>query len=235
MIYPSVLLAAAVGTIALLLTQVLPQFVSMFEQNGAALPASTRFLIDMGDMIATYGWYGFAALVALVFCGRALLRLPRLHILANRLLLALPVAGPVLREMISVHLNRILGTLLLNGVSLVSALAVVRDATANPYVSDMISSAATHVRNGGGLTEALAQADILPIRTIHLLRLGERNARLGASALRAADIHEEHLRLAIQRLVALLVPALTVMLGIIVAGIVASLLTAMLSLNDLAG
>jgi general secretion pathway protein F len=75
---------------------------------------------------------------------------------------------------------------------------------------------------------------VFPVRTIHLLRLGEETAQLGAMALRAADIHEEKTRLATQRLTALLVPAMTILMGVAVGGIVASLMTAMLSLNDLA-
>ena len=72
------------------------------------------------------------------------------------------------------------------------------------------------------------------MRTIYLLGLGEETAQLGAMALRAAEIHEEKTRVGVQRLVALLVPAITVVMGAAIAGIVASLLLAMLSLNDLA-
>ena len=75
---------------------------------------------------------------------------------------------------------------------------------------------------------------IFPPRTIHLLRLGEETAQLAAMALRAADIHEEKTRLATQRLTSLLVPGMTILMGVAVGGIVASLMTAMLSLNDLA-
>jgi general secretion pathway protein F len=73
------------------------------------------------------------------------------------------------------------------------------------------------------------------VRTIYLLRLGEETAQLGQMALRAAEIHEEETRLGIQRLVSLLVPAITILMGAAVAGIVSSLILAMLSLNNLAG
>ena len=75
---------------------------------------------------------------------------------------------------------------------------------------------------------------MFPARTIHLLRLGEETAQLGAMALRAAEIHEERTRLGMQRLVSLLVPAITIVMGAAIAGIVSSLLLAMLGLNDLA-
>ncbi len=69
---------------------------------------------------------------------------------------------------------------------------------------------------------------------IHLLRLGEETAQLGTMALRAADIHEERTRIVTQRLISLLTPAITIVMGAVIAGIVSSLLLAMLSLNELA-
>ena len=84
------------------------------------------------------------------------------------------------------------------------------------------------------MTGALDAAGVFPARAIHLLRLGEETAQLGAMALRAAEIQEDRVRLATQRLTALLVPAMTILMGVAVGGIVASLMTAMLSLNNLA-
>ena len=81
----------------------------------------------------------------------------------------------------------------------------------------------------------LSEAEIFPPRTIHLLRLGEETAQLGQMSLRAAEIHEEQARLIVQRLVSLLVPVITIVMGAAVATIIGSLLLAMLSLNDLAG
>ena len=127
-----------------------------------------------------------------------------------------------------------LGTLLTNGVALIVALGVVRDALGNAAAVAAVERASASARGGGGLAGPLAEARIFPARTIHLIRLGEENAQLGAMAIRAAEIHEERTRLAMQRLVALLVPAITILMGLAVGGIVASLMTAMLSLNDLA-
>ena len=84
------------------------------------------------------------------------------------------------------------------------------------------------------LFRSLEAAALFPVRTIHLLRLGEENAQLGPMALRAADIHEERTRVGVQRMLTLLVPAITIVMGAAVATIVAALLLAMLSLNDLA-
>ena len=234
LIYPALLLVAAIGSVTLLLTQVLPQFVPLFEQNGVALPASTQFLIDAGAFVGSYGLLVLAACAALFLAARMALRRPRPRLLADRLMLRVPVTGSLLREMLAARFTRTLGTLLINGVPLIGALAIVRDVIGNRAAVDAVDAAAQSAKGGAGLSRPLERAGIFPRRTIYLLRLGEENAQLGPIALRAADIHEQKTRTGVQRLVSLLVPAITIIMGAAIAGIVASLLLAMLSLNDLA-
>jgi len=235
LIYPCLLAIASVGAITLLLTQVLPQFVPLFEQNGAQLPTSTQFLIDAGAFLGDRGLLIMLALFVLGLATAAVLRRPGPRLIADRLLLRLPVVGPLQRELVAARLTRALGTLLVNGVPLIGALAITRDALGNLAAVAALDRASRSARGGGSLSQPLAEAAVLPVRTIHLLRLGEENARLGEMALHAAEIHEERTRISVQRLVALMVPAMTILMGAAVAGIVASLLSAMLSLNDLAG
>jgi general secretion pathway protein F len=235
LVYPCLLLVTAIGSVALLLTQVLPQFVQMFEQSDAKLPPSTQFLIDAGAAVSSYGVVALVVLGGTLLACRAVLRRAAPRLIADRLKLRLPVMGTLLREILAARFTRVLGTLLANGVPLITALGVVGDALGNAAAQAALDHAATSARGGGGLSGPLTEARIFPLRTIHLLRLGEDNAQLGTMALRAADIHEERTRLATQRLVALMVPAITILMGAAVAGIVASLMAAMLSLNDLAG
>ncbi len=234
LIYPCLLTIVAIGSIALLLTEVLPQFVPLFEQSGAKLPASTQLLIAIGAFVTQYGVFMLLGLAVMVLVARAALRLPRCRLAMDSFLLRVPIAGGLLREVLAARFTRVLGTLLVNGVSLISALGFVRDAVGNRAAMAAVDRAAASARAGGGLALPLAEARVFPLRATHLLRLGEENAELGPMALRAADIHEERTRIALQRIVALLVPAITIIMGIAVAGIVTSLLTAMLSLNDLA-
>ncbi|MCQ8239506.1 type II secretion system F family protein [Rhizosaccharibacter radicis] len=234
MIYPTLLVVAAIGSIWLLLTRVLPQFVPLFEQNGAALPRSTRVLIALGDFLGAWGLW---ALLLLALAGFGLwrsLRRPAVRLAADRLLLRPPVLGPLMREVLAARFTRTLGTLLGNGVPLIGAMAIVRDVIGNRAVLATLDRATDDAKAGVGLARSFERERIFPARTVHLLRLGEETAQLGAMALRAAEIHEEAVRLRSQRLVALLVPMITILMGAAVAGIVSSLLLAMLSLNDLA-
>ena len=234
MIYPALLLVAAIGSIVLLLTEVLPQFVPLFQQNGAALPWSTQLLIDMGDAVGHYGIYALLLLALCALLGRAALERPRVRLGLDRGLLRVPILGGLLREVVAARFTRTLGTLLINGVPLIAALGIVRDAVGNTAAAAAVDSTITRARSGGGLARPLGEHAIMPRRTIHLLRLGEETAQLGPMALSAAEIHEERTRLGVQRLVSLLVPLITIVMGAAIAGIVVSLLLAMLSLNDLA-
>jgi general secretion pathway protein F len=234
MIYPAILLIAATGSIILLLTQVLPQFVPLFAQNGVQLPASTAFLLATGNAVSSYGLYALGVMVLAGFGLRQALQRPDFRLAADRLLLRLPIFGGIQREILAARFARTLGMLLSNGVPLLAALAIVREVLDNRVARAAIAAAAESAKTGQGMSASLQKTAIFPIRLVHLLRLGEATAQLGPLALRAADIHEERTRLALQRMVALLVPAITILMGAAVAGIVSSLLLAMLSLNNIA-
>src|SRR5215472_4348628 len=234
LIYPAILIIAAVGSIVLLLDYVLPQFAPMFEQAGVELPLLTRVLMTVGQVVsAVTPWLLLCVLAAVAIVPRALAA-PATRLRWDRLVLRLPIVGGLLRETLAARMTRTLGTLLQNGMPLVPALAVARDALGNAAAAAAIDAASLEVKAGRGLARPLDAAGLFPARTIHLLQLGEETAQLGAMSLKAADIHDEQARLSVQRIVALAIPIITITMGLAVAGIVGSLITAMLSLNDLA-
>jgi general secretion pathway protein F len=234
MIYPALLIVAAIGSIVLLLDYVLPQFAPIFEQAGAQLPAATRALMTLGTVVGVATPWLLVALLAGGFIARQLLLRPAYRLRLDRLLLRLPIVGGLMRETLAARLTRTLGSLLQNGVPLIPALGIVKDALGNLAAAAAIEAATVGAKGGAGLARPLAAAGLFPARTIHLLQLGEEAAQLATMALKAADIHDEQARLMVQRLVALAVPMITIVMGLAVAGIVSALLTAMLSLNDLA-
>ena len=218
LIYPAILVVVGIGAIAMLLTQVLPQFIPLFQQTGAALPAPTRFVIALGDFVSHDGPYVLVMLVVLVVAARQALKRPRIRIVWDRLMLRLPVIGNLSKEVLAARLARTLGTLLSNGVPLVSALGIVLEVIDNTAGEAALRAATESAKGGAGLSRPLQQAGIFPVRMVYLLRLGEETAQLGAMSLRAAEIHEEQARMGIERLVALLVPVLIIFIGGAVAG-----------------
>ena len=234
LIYPAILLVAGIGSIILLLTQVLPQFTPMFEQAGAALPRPTQIVIGLGNFVSSYGLYVAALLVVAGVAAQQALQRPGPRLWWDRTILRLPIIGRLAKEVLAARFARTLGTLLQNGVPLVAALGIVSDVIGNAAAESAVRTATESAKGGAGLSRPMQQSGIFPIRTVYLLRLGEETAQLGGMSLRAAEIHEEQSRLGIERLTALLVPVLILGMGVAVAGIVSSLLLAMLSLNDLA-
>jgi len=235
MVYPTLLVITAVGSITLLLTKVLPQFVPLFEENGASLPTATKLLISIGDITANDGPWALLALLILGFIGWQALKDKRVRRWADGMLLRIPIVGGLIRETLAARFSRTLGTLLLNGVSLITALGIARETLGNLAAVDAVDWAISRARSGAGVAQPLSERRVFPPRMIHLIRLGEETAQLGPMALKTAEIHEEQTRISVQRLVSLMVPAITVVMGVAVAFIIGSLLTAMLSLNDLAG
>jgi general secretion pathway protein F len=231
--YPALLLLAATGTVVVLLTKVLPQFTPIFRQAGAELPGPTRMLVAAGDTLRADGWWMMLGLLGALALAVRLLHDPKTRLLFDRLVLSVPVIGTFIRRAQSARLTRALGTLLSNGVGVVPAMAIARGVMSNLVAANVVDEAATRLKAGSRLAAALAAGGFFPVQTTHLLQLGEETGSLGEMALRAADIHDEQVRESVQRMVALLVPAVTIVMGIIVAAIVGSLLVAMLSLDDL--
>jgi general secretion pathway protein F len=232
--YPILLVIASLGTIVLLLTYVLPQFTPIFAQAGAQLPTPTRLLIGIGDFFRDEGGVMLVICLALFLVAYRALREPHLRMAAERALLLVPVVGTLIRRVEAARLTRTLGTLLRNGVGLVPALGIARDVLGNLTAAKLVERAMSEVKAGARLASALSSGGFFPVQTIHLVQLGEETGKLAEMALRAADIHDEQVQQTVSRMVALLVPIITIVMGLVVAGIVGSLLVAMLSLNDLA-
>ncbi|MDI6654121.1 type II secretion system F family protein [Gluconobacter japonicus] len=233
MVYPAILVVASGGSIVLLLTHVLPQFVSLFAENGVKMPTMTRFVMAIGDGLGRWGLpAGLIILLAALGVRRAMQR-PQVRFAMDRWLLRVPILGSVVRNVVAARMTRTLGTLLGNGVPLLAALKISSEVVGNTAAVRAIDGAIASVKEGGRLAIALERGGVFSLETIQFLQVGEESAQLGPIALRAADLHEDATRQAIQRLLAVLVPGITIVMGFIVAGIVSSLLLAMLSLNDL--
>jgi general secretion pathway protein F len=234
MVYPAVLTAATVLSIVFLLTFVLPQFKPIFVEAGAALPRSTRIVIALGDIVRGY-WP--ALLIGMISVALVLVQLWR-HPGSRRVLdawvLHVPVVGTLVRQSEAARFTRTLGSLLENGVDLLPALNITRDVMGNRVFAAAVGEAAARVKQGSDLAAPLAEAKAFPAQTLHLLQLGGQTGRLGEMSRRVAEILEDQVRATVQTLVSMIVPVITMVMGIAVAGIIASLLLAMLSLNDLA-
>jgi general secretion pathway protein F len=234
LIYPVVVLAIAGLSIAVLLTVVLPQFTPLFEGAGAELPLLTRALIGLGDFMQRYWWALALGILGAAWLGRRQWRRPASRARIDAWLLRLPLLGPLVAKVDTARFARTLGTLLANGVPMLNALAIVQDALGNASLRRAVADASTGVKEGRGLAEPLGQTDLFPALVQHLLSVGERSGRLEPMLMKIAEVFDREVRSTIERLMTLLVPALTITLGLIIALIIGAILMAILSTYNLA-
>lgn len=234
LVYPVILLGTAGLSIAVILIFVLPQFEPLFLDAGKSLPLSTRIVMALGDFVGATWWAMLLLLGAGASWFRRALGQPAFRKRWDALTLRLPLFGDLLTKMEMERFSRTLGTLLGNGVTLPVALAITRDTLSNSVISGVVGETAVSLREGEGLAGRLARSGVFPSMALDLIRVGEETGRLDEMLLRQADLYEHAVKHKIDRLLALLVPLLTVFLGMIVAGLIGSMLVAILSVNDLA-
>lgn len=233
LLYPVIVAVACCVSIGLLLLVVVPQFRPLFEQSATALPLSARYLMWFSDLLAEYWWLMLLIGLGGVLLGYWQFKSPRSRIRWQRRALKLPLVGELLRKIEAARFGRTLGTLLKNGVSLLSALAITRDATSNTVVAEAIGTIIERAKTGKGLAGPLREAKVFPRLAVHLVRIGEETARQEEMLAKLADIFEAEAQRSIARLLALIAPTVTIVLGLVVGGVIMTMMSALLSLYDL--
>ncbi len=233
LIYPALLVLVTVATLLLLLIFVVPQFSVMFGEMGRELPLATRIVSATGEALRTYWWLGALLVLGVVRVIRHQWSQPASRLRWERRLYAWPLLGEVLNRIQIALFARTLSTLLANGVPLLSALQIVRETLTSLTLQASLGRVTDGVKEGAMLASQLADNEGFPPLAIHLVRVGEETGQLEAMLLQLAEILEREARVAVQRALALLEPLLIIGLGLIVGGIIVSILLAILSINDL--
>ena len=234
LIYPSLLLATTGVSIVVILVFVLPSFEPLFAEAGRSIPASTQFVMDTGHFMTNWSWAVLLGLALAVIALKRSLKEPGFKRQWDGLMLRLPLIGGLLAKMDIERFSRTLGTLLKNGVSLPQALVITADTLANSVIAGAVSGAAAGLKEGEALSRHLRDSKAFPRLALDMMLVGEESGQLDGMLLRQADLYEREIKHSIDRLVALLVPCLTIFMGLIVAGLIGSILVAILSVNDLA-
>jgi len=234
LVYPVVLLVSATISIGIIVTVVIPSFKEIFDQAGIPLPLSTQIVMTVGDIASGFWWLpvSLGLLAALVYNRQR--RDPEQRRAWDRRKLRLPLLGGLFAKVETTRMTYTLGMLLNNGVPLVSALGVVRGTLGNAAMEHAFEGIQKQVREGRTFAQPLADTGLFPSLATHLIRVGEESGRLEEMMFRVAEVYEREVHQAIQRLMAILVPALTFGMALLIGGIIVSILVPMLSINQLA-
>lgn len=234
LIYPAILLIMSLASLFVMLTFVVPQFTEMFESAGKELPVPTQIVVGVAEWLQRYWW----ALLGGIFLITAFMRMQLADPVSkkawDRRFLKLPLAGAIVLNKEVANITRTLGTLLGNGVSILASLAIVRDTVDNAVVAEAIQETEEQLKQGRHMSDVLQAKGLFPKMAVQMIKMGEETGRLEEMLLRIALIYDKQLRVSIQRLLALLEPALIISLGLMIGAIIVSILLAILSVNDLA-
>ena len=234
LIYPAILIFVAVVSIFILLGYVVPQFTELFEGVGQVLPLPTRITIATGEFLQSYGW-----VLALLFVGgaslmRYQLSQPKSRYRWHARFLKMPIAGEIITKMEVTRFARTLAMLMTNGVPLLKALSIIKDTVNNDVIASGLEKVAGSLKAGQSLAGPLAETAHFPEFAVHMIHVGEESGRLTEILQQVADVYERETQTTIKRALTLLEPTLILVLGVVIAGVIISILMAILGINQLA-
>lgn len=235
LIYPALLLLVSVGVIVALLTFVVPDIVRVFMARGADLPALTKTLIAVSDWLQRWGVFAFGTLAMGFFGSIGLLRLPEIRMRWDRALTRTPAVRHLVLQANSVQFSGTLATLVQSGVPLAEALRAAADTVPNRFIRSRVAEITRNVQDGASLSRAMQAAQIFPPMLVAMIASGEAGSTLGASLDSAARNQAATLKATVSTIVALVEPAVLLIMGGIVMLLVMSILMPIVGLNALAG
>jgi general secretion pathway protein F len=233
--YPLVLAVVAGFVVFALMVFVVPKVVEQFEDVGQELPLLTRAVIGTSHFLAAWWWALAIGLVALAVLAARALRDERLRLKADRALLRIPFLGRLLRDLYAARMARTLSTMVASRLPLLEGLKLTTQTVNNRALRAATADIAESVRTGGSLSGALKRSAIFPPLLVYLAASGEASGRLDLMLERAADYLEREFDAFTATALALLEPAIIVLMGALVAIIVLSILLPILQLDTLAG
>lgn len=230
LVYPAALVVLIFATLLFLSFYILPQFETIFATTDAAPPPETQFVISAGAFIRHYWALGPALIAAALLAYPFLMR--RYAGAIERFVLATPLVGGLLLLDDMARFVRTLSTLLDGGMPIVRAMPLARETLNYAALRTSFESAERDVRTGERLAPALARRTRMPRELLGFIEIGEETGELAAMAAQAASVAETKVRSTVRNIMVLAAPALTAAMGLLTAGVIAAVMSGVLSLND---
>src|SRR5258705_1591356 len=193
----------------------------------------TQAVLFAGDFMKSYWLVMLFAAGAILVIAQRRLRDPEVRYKFDRWLVTGPVVGNLFTRVEMARFSRTLGTLLANGVTLVAALNIVRETMSNLYLAEAVSGVARELKEGRGLGRPMMETGRFPMLAVHMIQGGEEPGRLDYMVRQLAETYDHETEVAIRKALALLQPAMIVVMALVIGFIIIALLSAMLSIYDL--
>ena len=232
-IYPAILLSVGMVSVLVIMGFVVPRFADIFNDLGQEIPFSTQILIQVSNFLRAW-WWLIALLVGLSFIlVWRLMHTPRGKDRFDSLLIRSPFFGALITDIQVSRFARTLGTLVLSGVPLLKALSIVQEIAENNVVKAAVRHIYGQVREGKRISALMKEKDIFPSMAVEMVSLGEETGKIGEMLVQVAEELDNKIQAKIKSLLAFLEPLAILLMGLIIGGIVLSMLSAIFGINEI--
>jgi type IV pilus assembly protein PilC len=235
LIYPSSIVVVAIGVVLVLLLFVIPVFEHMFAGFGKTLPVPTQIVIGLSTFVKAGIFYIAAAAAAGAFALKKYYGTDNGRRTIDRLVLKIPVLGPLLQKASVARVTRTLGTLLTSGVSILESLTIVAKTAGNRIIEESLITARADICSGKSISEPLKESAVFPPMTIQMIQVGEATGALDIMLNKIADFYEEDVDNMVTNLTSLLEPAIMVVLGVVLGGLIVAMYLPIFQLGTVVG
>jgi type IV pilus assembly protein PilC len=220
MFYPVAVLVVATAILIVLMVKVVPSFKQVFEGMGMQLPAFTRLVLGISEIIKDHIVYTLIGVIIVVVMFMVFVRTKFGRHTWDKIRLKLPAVGPVVSKVAISRFCRTLGTLVSSGVPILQALTIVKETAGNVIIADAVSSVHESVKEGETITAPLEASGVFPPMVISMVDVGEQTGALPEMLLKIADNYDDEVDNAVAAMTSLLEPIMIVFLAVIVGSIV---------------
>jgi type IV pilus assembly protein PilC len=235
MTYPAAVLVISVLVVIMLLLKVVPVFSKMFSGMGRELPALTQTLIDISDFLQNNIIYLLGVMILIVVAFIRCYRTEMGKATVDRLLLKMPVFGPLLKKVAVSKFARTLSTMMSSGVPILDGLEIVSKTAGNKVVERALMETRKNISEGKTIAEPLAATNVFPPMVVQMIAVGEATGALDAMLAKIADFYDDEVETAVAAMTSLLEPALMVFLGGLVGTIIVAMYLPIFQLGSIVG
>jgi len=223
MIYPGVIGFVATSAIVILLLFVIPTFQTMFESFDQQLPLPTRVVIGMSAFLQGYWWALLVGSIGAAWLFRRWISTSSGRLTFDRIMLRVPVLGPLARKSAVARFTRTLGTLLSSGVSILDGLEITARTSGNRVIHDAIMNSRSSIAGGESISEPLKQSGVFPPMVTQMINVGEETGDLDGMLSKVADFYDDEVDVAVESLLKAMEPLMIVILGTVVGGMIVAM------------
>jgi len=233
LVYPVVVITMAMLITLVMLLKVIPTFKGIFSMLGGELPMPTRILIFVSDTIRQMFLYVASGVAVAVFALKKYAKTPQGKENFDRMLLSMPVLGPLFRKVAVAKFTRTFSTLVKSGVPILVSLEIVGKTSGNAVIEKAVESVRTGIKEGENIADPLAKSGAFPPMVVRMIKVGEQTGELEKMLTKIADFYEDQVDAAVSGLTSLIEPLIIGFLGIVIGGIVIAMFLPVFKLTEI--